>query len=76
MGIGDRYMASWGRRLTAAEVSKALYAAAGSDFYDSERAKASYYDVILGSNGRFEARIGYAFCTGLEVPLGKMAAIK
>lgn len=74
-GLLARHMASCGRRLTAAEAGKALYAAAGSDFYDSERAKASYYDVILGSNGRFEARIGYDFCTGLGVPLGKMSDI-
>ena len=72
-GILARHMARSGRRLTAAQVGNALYAAAGTDSYDSEQAKASYYDVILGSNGRFDARIGYDFCTGLGVPLGEMS---
>lgn len=72
-GILARHMARRGRRLTAAQVGNALYAAAGTDSYDSEQAKASYYDVILGSNGRFDARIGYDFCTGLGVPLGEMS---
>lgn len=74
-GILARHMARSGRRLTAAQVGNALYAAAGTDSYDSEQAKASYYDVILGSNGRFDARIGYDFCTGLGVPLGEMSVM-
>ena len=68
-GMLARHMARRGGHASGADVAKALYTLAGGTFYQRETAAASYYDVILGSNGRYAAGVGYDFCTGLGVPL-------
>ncbi len=57
-----------GEKASSRAVCERLYALAGGVLYNKKEAKDSFYDVIIGSNGRFDALIGYDLCTGLGVP--------
>lgn len=67
-GMCARYFNENGEKASSRAVCERLYALAGGVLYNKKEAKDSFYDVIIGSNGRFDALIGYDLCTGLGVP--------
>lgn len=67
-GMCARHFNENGEKASSRAVCERLYALAGGVLYNKKEAKDSFYDVIIGSNGRFDALIGYDLCTGLGVP--------
>ncbi len=65
-GMCARYFAENGVRMSSAAMSARLYELAGATAYDADQT--AFHDVILGSNGRYEALVGFDLCTGLGVP--------
>ena len=67
-GMCARHFSENGEKASSRAVCERLYELAGGVLYNKKEAKDSFYDVIIGSNGRFDALIGYDLCTGLGVP--------
>ena len=66
-GMCARLLQRGNKSLYGRNIASYLYTLAGATQYDDPQ----YYfdDVIIGSNGRFSAGVGYDLCTGLGVPV-------